>query len=83
MGDAATRESQDCHSTEKKLDSSKITNQREMQLKSLRRWCMERISLHSLSGEHEDAQAISDEHMETLMGANEEHTLWMRIEKTA
>ena len=44
---------------------------------------MERISLHSLSGEHEDAQAMSDEHMETLMGANEEHTLWMRIEKTA
>ena len=68
---------------QKKLDSSKITNQREMQLKSLRRWCMGRISLHSLSGEHEDAQAISDEHMETLMGANEEHTLWMRIEKTA
>jgi hypothetical protein len=83
LGDAATRERQDCHSTAKKLDSSKITNQREMQLKSLRRWCMERISLHSLSGEHEDAQAISDEHMETLMGANEEHTLWMRIEKTA
>ena len=54
-----------------------------MQLKSLRRWCMERISLHSLSGEHEDAQAMSDEHMEMLMGANEEHTLWMRIEKTA
>ena len=44
---------------------------------------MERISLHSLSGENEDAQSISDEHMETLMGANEEHTLWMRIEKTA
>ena len=84
MGKAATRERQDCHSTEKKkLDSSKITNQREMQLKSLRRWCMERISLHSLSGEHEDAQAMSDEHMEMLMGANEEHTLWMRIEKTA
>ena len=52
-----------------------------MQLQSLRRWCMGRISLHSLSGEHEDAQAISDEHMETLMGANDEHMLWMRIEK--
>ena len=65
-----------------KLDSSKITNPREMQLKSLRRWCLGRISLQSLSGEHEDAQAISDEHMETLMGANEENTLWMRIEKT-
>ena len=64
-----------------KLDSSQITNQRELQLKSLREWCIGRISLHSLSGEHEDAQAISDEHMETLMGANEEHTLWMRIEK--
>ena len=65
-----------------KLDSSKITNPREMQLKSLRRWCLGRISFQSLSGEHEDAQAISDEHMETLMGANEEHTLWMRNEKT-
>ena len=42
---------------------------------------MERISLHSLAGEHEDAQVISDEHMETLMGANDEHTLWMHIEK--
>ena len=64
-----------------KLDSSKITNPKEMQLNSLRRWCMGRISLQSLAGEHEDAQAISDEHMETLMGANDEHTLWMRIEK--
>ena len=63
------------------MDSSKITNQKEMQLQSLRRWCMERISLHSLAGEHEDAQAISDEHMETLMGANDEHMLWMHIEK--
>ena len=44
---------------------------------------MERISVHSLSGEHEDAQAMSDEHMEMLMGANEEYMLWMRIEKTA
>lgn len=66
-----------------KLDPQKRTEVREIQLSLLRQWCMERISLHSLSGDHDDAQALSDEHMEMLMGANEQHTLWMRIEKMA
>ena len=56
---------------------------RQMQLKSLRNWCMDKISFHSLSGDHNDAQAITEEHMEMLMEPNAECTLWMRIEKTA
>ena len=82
LGNEAKKARQYCYSTKSYMDSSKFIKQREMHLKTLRRWCMDRISIHSLSGEHEDAQAISDEHMEMLMGANEEHTLWMRIEKT-
>ena len=56
---------------------------RQMQLKSLRNWCMDKISFHSLSGDHSDAQAITEEHMEMLMETNAECTLWMRIERTA
>ena len=54
-----------------------------MQLKSLRNWRMDKISFHSLSGDHNDAQAITEEHMVMLMEPNAECTLWMRIEKTA
>ena len=54
-----------------------------MQLKSLRNWCMDKISFHSLSGDHNDAQAITEEHMEMLMEPSAECTLWMRIERTA
>ena len=56
---------------------------RQMQLKSLHNWCMDKISFHSLSGDHNDAQAITEEHMEMLMEPNAECTLWMRIEKTS
>ncbi len=55
---------------------------RQMQLKNLRDWCMDKISFHSLSGAHNDAQAITEEHMEMLMAPNAERTLWMHIERT-
>ena len=44
---------------------------------------MDRIAWHSLAGDHDDAQAITEEHMEMLMEVNPRKILWMSIERTA
>ena len=51
-------------------------------LTKLRDWCMDRISTHSLSGCHDDARALTEEHMEMLKQIDSRSTLWMHIEKT-
>jgi hypothetical protein len=43
---------------------------------------MDRISIHSLSGSHDDARALTEEHMEMLRQIDSRSTLWMHIEKT-
>lgn len=43
---------------------------------------MDRIAWHSLAGAHDDAQAMTEEHMEMLKEVNPRKMLWMSIEKT-
>jgi len=53
-----------------------------LNLTAVRDWCMDRISLHSLSGSHDEARALTEEHMEMLRQIDARSTLWMHIEKT-
>ena len=55
---------------------------RALSLNSVRDWCMRKISLHSLEGEHANAQAITEEHMEILMNVNPDEVLWMKVKET-
>ena len=55
---------------------------RALSLNSVRDWCMKKISLHSLEGEHANAQAITEEHMETLMNVNPDEIIWMKVKET-
>ena len=55
---------------------------RALSLNSVRDWCMRVISLHSLEGEHANAQAITEEHMEMLMNVNPDEVLWMKVKET-
>ncbi len=53
-----------------------------LNLTAVRDWCMDRISIHSLSGCHDEARALTEEHMEMLKQIDSRSTLWMHIEKT-
>lgn len=55
---------------------------KHLELTALRDWCMDRIAWHSLAGAHDDAQAMTEEHMEMLKEVNPRKMLWMSIEKT-
>ncbi len=55
---------------------------RALSLNSVRDWCMRKISLHSLEGDHANAQAITEEHMEMLMNVNPDEVLWMKVKET-
>lgn len=56
--------------------------ERMLNLTAVRDWCMDRISIHSLSGCHDEARALTEEHMEMLKQIDSRSTLWMHIEKT-
>ncbi|QNI93496.1 hypothetical protein SynA15127_00386 [Synechococcus sp. A15-127] len=60
----------------------KIHLERMLNLTAVRDWCMDLISIHSLSGRHDDARALTEEHMEMLKQIDSRSTLWMHIEKT-
>ena len=60
----------------------KIHLERMLNLTAVRDWCMDLISIHSLSGSHDDARALTEEHMEMLRQIDSRSTLWMHIEKT-
>ena len=55
---------------------------RALSLNSVRDWCMRKISLHSLEGEHANAQAMTEEHMEILMNVNPDEVIWMKVKET-
>ena len=55
---------------------------RALSLNSVRDWCMRKISLHSLEGEHANAQAITEEHMEMLMNVDPYDVIWMKVKET-
>ena len=64
------------------MNNSKTELRKQIILTEIRDWCMDRIALHSLAGDHDDAQAMTEEHMEMLMEVNPRKTLWMTIEET-
>ena len=46
-------------------------------LTGIRNWCLSRISMHSLAGDHETAQALTNEHMELLKQVDSSQVLWI------
>ena len=57
-----------------------MSNDEELRSKTLRAinaWCYERASHLSLTGQDQAAQALTEEHMESLHDAKPEKTLWV------
>lgn len=53
---------------------------RQLALTDLRDWCMDRLSTLSLDNRHDDARALTSEHLEALEMVDSTRTLWMLIE---
>ena len=57
-----------------------MSNDDQLRSKTLREinaWCYERASHLSLTGQDQAAQALTEEHMESLQNAKTEKTLWI------
>ena len=57
-----------------------MNNNEQLRVKTLREintWCYERASHLSLTGHEQAAQALTEEHMESLQSAKPEETLWV------
>ena len=57
-----------------------MSNDDQLKSKTLREinaWCYERASHLSLTGQDQAAQALTEEHMESLQNAKPEKTLWV------
>ena len=57
-----------------------MSNDDQLRSKTLREinaWCYERASNLSLTGQDQAAQALTEEHMESLQNAKPEKTLWV------
>ena len=50
---------------------------RSKTLLEINKWCYKRASHLSLTGHNSAAQALTDEHMESLQNAKPENTLWV------
>ncbi len=50
---------------------------RSKTLSAINAWCYERASHLSLTGQDQAAQALTEEHMESLQDAKDEKTLWV------
>ena len=50
---------------------------RSKTLREINAWCYERASHLSLTGHDKEAQALSEEHMESLQNARPEKILWI------
>ncbi len=55
----------------------KKTHNRSNTLLRINEWCYKRASYLSLSGEHQAAQALTEEHMEALKNIRPEKMLWL------
>tara|TARA_B100001769_G_C21949389_1_gene511201 strand:+ start:250 stop:483 length:234 start_codon:yes stop_codon:yes gene_type:complete len=51
--------------------------ERTHHLTGIRDWCLSKISMHSLAGDHETAQALTNEHMELLKQVDSSQVLWI------
>ena len=57
-----------------------MNNNEQLRVKTLREintWCYERASHLSLTGHDKEAQALTEEHMESLQNARPEKILWI------
>ena len=52
---------------------------RNKTLQEINRWCYQRASHLSLTGQDQAAQALTEEHMESLQGVKTENMLWVGI----
>ena len=50
---------------------------RSKTLREINAWCYERASHLSLTGHDKEAQALTEEHMESLQNAKAEKMLWV------
>ena len=50
---------------------------RSKTLRAINAWCYERASHLSLTGQDQAAQALTEEHMESLQNARPEKMLWI------
>ena len=51
--------------------------QRNKTLQEINEWCYRRASHLSLTGNEQAAQALTEEHMETLQNAKPDNMLWV------
>jgi hypothetical protein len=56
---------------------NKNDQQRSKTLREINAWCYERASHLSLTGHDKEAQALTEEHMESLQNAKAEKILWV------
>ena len=56
---------------------SRIDQLRDQTLREINAWCYQRASHLSLTGHDQAAQALTEEHMESLQNINPENTLWV------
>ena len=56
---------------------SKNDQLRGKTLREINAWCYERASHLSLTGHDKEAQALTEEHMESLQNAKPEKMLWV------
>ena len=54
-----------------------INQLRNKTLQEINAWCYQRASHLSTTGHDKDAQALTEEHMETLQNVNAENILWI------
>ena len=50
---------------------------RNKTLEKINAWCYQRASHLSITGHHKAAQALTEEHMESLQNINPENLLWV------
>ena len=54
-----------------------INQRRKKTLQEINKWCYQRASHLSTTGRDKAAQALTDEHMESLQNVNAENMLWV------
>ena len=61
---------------------SKINQRRNKTLQEINAWCYQRASHLSTTGHDKAAQALTEEHMESLKNINAENMLWVGYQQT-
>ena len=51
---------------------------RDKTLEQINAWCFQRVSHLSITGHEKAAQALTEEHMESLQNVNPEDLMWVK-----